>query len=416
MALSNKIFTTLFHPAYDTAAILRETSRWQEQLAPKTIADDHRNDRSIDRRLRIGYVSPHLRDHVVGRNIAPLFQHRDRGQFEVFCYSSGCPPDRFNRKFRELADEWREIGTSTDDDAAAQIRQDEIDILVDTSLHLAGNRLPIFARKPAPVQVTCFGYPGTTGLKAIDYRLTDPYLDPFGACDDAYTEASIRLAHSFWCYDPQAMDVANCPEPGPLPALAAGRITFGCLNNFRKINDAVVQLWARVLGRVPSSRILALAPRGRHRARLAKRFGELGVAAERVDFIDRESHKRYLESYRRLDIALDTFPYNGHTTSLDAYWMGVPVVTRIGATVVARAGYSQTCNLGLSELAAETDDQFVAIASSLAADLPRLSEIRSSLRSRMRASPLCDAAEWTRGIESAYREIWKDWCVRKGGK
>jgi predicted O-linked N-acetylglucosamine transferase (SPINDLY family) len=413
VALSNKVFTIMFHPAYDSARILHELKQWERQFAPQTPGGTHPNDPSPQRRLRIGYVSADFRDHVVGRNVLPLLQRHDRAKFQLFCYSNDSPPDRFNQQFRALADEWREIAAWPDDKLAEQIRADKIDVLVDLSLHLAGSRLAVFARKPAPVQATFGGYPGTTGLAAVDYRLTDPYLDPPGAGDDAYAERSVRLPHSFWCYDPAAMEVADAPEPGPPPAVKAGRITFGCLNNFRKINDRVLELWAGVLKQATSSRILLLAPRGSHRAALVDRLGQWGVHPDRIGFIDRGSRAQYLDSYRLIDIALDTVPYNGHTTSLDALWMGVPVVTLIGQTVAGRAGYSQTTNLGLPDLAARTDEQFTAIALALANDLPRLAELRGSLRRRMRASPLCDGAGWTAGIEAAYRQMWQQWCDRR---
>jgi len=413
VALGNRVFTIMFHPAYDSARILHELKQWERQFAPEIPGGTHPNDRSPQRRLRIGYVSADLRDHVVGRNVLPLFQRHDRAKFQLFCYSNGSPPDRFNQQFRALADGWREVAAWPDDKLAAQIRADRIEILVDLSLHLGGSRLAVFAHKPAPVQVTFGGYPGTTGLAAMDYRLTDPYLDPPGASDDAYTERSVRLPHSFWCYDPAAMGVADAPEPGPPPAVAAGRITFGCLNNFRKINDRVLELWAQVLKQAITSRILLLAPRGSHRAALVDRLRQWGVLPERVGFIDRGSRAQYLDSYRSIDIALDTVPYNGHTTSLDALWMGVPVVTLIGQTVAGRAGYSQTTNLGLPDLAARTDEQFTAIALALANDLPRLAELRGSLRRRMRASPLCDGAGWTAGIEAAYRQMWQQWCDQR---
>jgi predicted O-linked N-acetylglucosamine transferase (SPINDLY family) len=413
VALSNKVFIIMFHPAYDSGRILRELKQWARRFAPQTAEGTHPNDPSTQRRLRIGYVSADFRDHVVGRNVLPLLQRHDRAKFQLFCYSNNSPPDRFNQQFRALADGWRDIVAWPDDKLAAQIRADKIDILVDLSLHLARNRLAVFARKPAPVQVTFGGYPGTTGLAAMDYRLTDPYLDPPGVPDDAYTERSVRLPHSFWCYDPAAMEVADAPEPGPPPAIAAGRITFGCLNNFRKINDQVLQLWAEVLKQAIGSRILLLAPRGSHRAALVDHLCQWGVHPDRVGFIEPGLRAQYLDSYRLIDIALDTVPYNGHTTSLDAMWMGVPVVTLIGQTVAGRAGYSQTSNLGLPDLVARTNEQFTTIALALANDLPCLAELRSTLRPRMRASPLCDAAGWTAGIEAAYRQMWQHWCDQR---
>lgn len=409
---SNKIFACMFHPAYDSARLLHEARQWDRQHAPRGSGERPANPGAPGphRKLRIGYVSADFRDHVIGRNVLPLLRERDRAEFEVFCYSDTPDFDRMNRQLRGFADGWRDIAGLPADKVAGQIRDDGVDLLVDLALHTGGNRLPVFALRPAPVQVTFGGYPGTTGLRVIDYRLTDPHLDPPGLHDDEYVERSIRLPHSFWCYDPAAMEVADIAEPGPPPAISAGHVTFGCLNNFRKVNDGSLQLWAKVMARIPGSRLLLLAPLGSHRADLANRMAQWGVTPDRIGFVDRGSRGTYLDSYRLIDIALDTIPYNGHTTSLDALWQGVPVVTLVGATVAGRAGFSQARNLRLTELVADSPEQFIAIASALAGDLPRLAELRASLRGRMRASPLCDAVGWTRGIEDAYCQMWQKWC------
>ena len=304
-----------------------------------------------------------------------------------------------------------EIFRRLDDDQAARIdREDRIDILVDLALHTNGNRLMLFGRKPAPVQVSFAGYPGGTGLGTIDYRLTDPYLDPPGESDRFYVEKSIRLPDCFWCYDPQAMGVANREPVNPLPALTNGKITFGCLNNVWKINDRVLSLWAAVMAAVADSRLIMLVKGEKHRQRICDQLGRLGVAAERIEFVGFQPRGDYLRTYERIDLGLDCFPYNGHTTSLDAFWMGVPVITLIGQTVVGRAGFSQLCNLGLRELAAQTPEAFVKIVQSLTQDLPRLAELRGGLRQRMLQSPLTNAAGFTRNIESAYRQMWRTWC------
>jgi predicted O-linked N-acetylglucosamine transferase (SPINDLY family) len=259
------------------------------------------------------------------------------------------------------------------------------------------------------VQVAWLAYPGTTGLAAMDYRLTDPYLDPPGQQDDWYAETSIRLPDTFWCYDP----LTARPEPGPLPALARGGITFGSLNNFCKVNRSVLALWARVLVALPGSRLLLQCQPGRHRQRVLETLGAGGVAPERIEFAPFRPRADYLALYRQVDVGLDTFPYNGHTTSLDAFWMGVPVVTRLGDTVVGRAGWSQLCNLDLRDLAADSDPAFVRIATRLAGDLPALAELRAGLRARMEASPLMDGARFTRSMESAYRKMWEHWCAHQ---
>jgi protein O-GlcNAc transferase len=283
------------------------------------------------------------------------------------------------------------------------IRRDRIDILVDLTLHMADNRLLVFARKPAPVQVTWLGYPGTTGLETIDYRLTDPYLDRPGETDALYAEKSIRLPHTFWCIDPEALGAVNMPDVNPLPAMRDGCFTFGCLNNFCKVNQPLLELWARVLDAVPRSRMLLLAPPGSRRDWVRQTLGD------RVDFLSRDSRLNYLRYYNQIDLGLDTLPYNGHTTSIDSMWMGVPVVTLIGKTVVGRAGFSQLSNVGLTELAATTPEQFIEIARKTAADLPKLAELRRTLRQRTRSSPLMDGERFARDIESAYRRMWAEY-------
>ena len=294
------------------------------------------------------------------------------------------------------------------------IRADGIDVLVDLTLHMAGNRLLVFARKPAPVQVTFAGYPGGTGLEAMDYRLSDPHLDPPGVSDRDYREKTIRLPHSFWCYDPEAMNfgLSSEPEVSALPVLKSGEVTFGSLVNFGKVNGQVLRLWAEVLKNVAGSRLLLLAPEGSHRATTLELLGREGIAPSRVAFASRQPREAYLRLYDRIDIGLDTFPYNGHTTSLDALWMGVPVVTLVGKTVVGRAGLSQLTNLGLTEFVARTREEFVEIATRLAADHQWLAELRAGLRSRIRNSPLADAASFSRAVEDAYRKMWSDRCTQ----
>jgi predicted O-linked N-acetylglucosamine transferase (SPINDLY family) len=294
----------------------------------------------------------------------------------------------------------------SDQQVADLVRSDQIDILVDLTMHMGNNRLLVFARKPAPIQVTWLAYPGTTGLSTIDYRLTDPHLDPPGLFDACYAEGSLRLPETFWCYDP----LTDQPPVNGLPAIANGYLTFGCLNNFCKVNDGCLALWANVLQAVPQSRLLLLAPRGQARDWVLARLQQQGIAAERVDFADKQPRLEYLKLYHRIDVDLDPVPYNGHTTSLDAFWMGVPTLTLIGKTVVGRAGWSQLCNLDLRGWAAETPEQFVSLGVELAGDLQRLSELRASLRARMQACPLMDGPRFARNVEAAFHRMWQDWC------
>jgi protein O-GlcNAc transferase len=405
VAHSNRLYTLYYHPDFNNRRILDEHERWNAQLArPLGPFAPHENDRSPHRRLRIGYVSPNFWGHCQALFTVPLFANHDHRDFEIFCYSDVKSPDVLTARLRTGADVWRSIVGIDDEQAAQIIRRDRVDILVDLTLHMAENRMLLFARRPAPVQVTWLGYPGTTGLDAMDYRLTDPYLDPPDETDAAYAEKSIRLPHTFWCIDPAALKAADMPDVNSLPALQAGHVTFGCLNNFCKVNQPLLKLWARVLDAVPGSRLVLLAPPGSRRQWVGQTLGD------RVDFVSRQSRERYLKYYHRIDLGLDTLPYNGHTTTLDSLWMGVPVVTLVGRTVVGRAGLSQLSNVGLAELAATTPEQFVELAAILAADLPRLAGIRRTLRDRMRASPLIDAARFARDIESAYRQMWLTWC------
>ncbi|HEX5242872.1 MAG TPA: tetratricopeptide repeat protein [Tepidisphaeraceae bacterium] len=407
---SNLLFALLFHPDFNSTQILEENRRWNDQYAAplKSLATPHANDRSPDRRLRIGYVSGELRDHPVGRSMMPLLEQRDREAFEVFCYADVRRADEVTRRLQSSANIWRDITRLPDAALVQQIRADRIDILVDLAMHLGGNRLLAFAQKPAPVQVAWQAYPGTTGLWAMDYRLTDPWLDPPGSFDADYSERSIRLRDSFWIYEPISGELSV----NALQALASKDVTFGCLNNFCKINDGVLALWGRVMTEVASSRLILLAPHGSARQRVLNTLGQHGINPNRIEFVGLQPRPQYLQTYHRIDIGLDTFPYNGHMTSLDSLWMGVPVVTLIGQTVVGRAGWSQLNNLGLADLAAQTPEQFVEIAVNLANDLDRLAELRRSLRSRMEASALMDRKRYAQSAEIAYRQMWREWCEK----
>jgi protein O-GlcNAc transferase len=405
-AQSNRLYTLYYRPGLGAKAILEEHRQWNDRIAKPLgqAQKPHENDRSPDRRLKIGYVSPNFWGHCQALFTVPLFSNHDRQNFEIHCYSDVKAPDATTGRLRGWANSWRNIVGLSDDQAAEMIRNDHIDILVDLTLHMAENRILLFARKPAPVQVTWLGYPGTTGLETMDYRLTDPYLDPPGEFDEDYVENSVRLPHTFWCVDREAMEGPNVPDVNALPAIEGGHITFGCLNNFCKVNQPLLELWKRVLDAVPNSRMLLMAPRGSCREWVRQTLGE------RVDFVQRANRSDYLKFYHRIDVGLDTLPYNGHTTTLDSLWMGVPVVTMMGETVVGRAGFSQLSNLGLTDLVTRTPDEFVKCASDLAADLPRLTELRRTLRDRMRSSSLLDGAGFAVDIEAAYRSIWKLYC------
>jgi predicted O-linked N-acetylglucosamine transferase (SPINDLY family) len=413
--LAHNLLATLhLDPNATPGSLLAAHVQWASQYSHLAPIQPHHQGPSPDRKLRIGYVSPDFRDHPVGRFILPLLTHHDRKKFEVFCYADVEHPDAITEQIRANAATWRQTTGLTDDRLAALIRDDDIDILIDLTLHYDGSRLLTFARKPAPVQIAYLAYGSTSGLDAMDYRITDPYLDPLPP-DEAtaqeydrtrYSERSLWLQKSYWCYTapPQA------PQVAPLAALSIGHITFGCLNNFAKVSPPTLDLWARLVLALPSSRIHIASPRGSHRAQVHARFANLGILSERVVFIDRLRYQDYFAAYNAIDIALDPFPYNGGTTTCDALWMGVPVVTLSGAIAVSRAGLSILSNAGLPDLAVNSPDAYIETALHLASDLPRLAKLRAELRSLMLNSSLLDAVGFTRDMESLYRKTWTRWC------
>ncbi|MCG5075535.1 tetratricopeptide repeat protein [Paraburkholderia tagetis] len=402
----------------DPQALLDECRRFAARYEPPVLeaarAQPHlaqpspESDLAHGRRLRIGYVSPDFRSHCQALFTVPLLSRHDRAAFEIVCYASVAKPDAMTQHLKTLVDVWRDVHTLDDAALAQQIRDDRIDILVDLTMHMAAGRRLLFARRPAPVQVAWLAYPGTTGSTAMDYRLTDPWLDPADepGRDALYSERSLRLPDAFWCYDAQVAGLAV----NALPAAGGAPFTFGCLNNPAKISDHALRLWSGVLAAVPHARLLLLAPPGVPRETLKARARAQGIDPERVMFVGQQARSLYLETYHRIDVALDSFPYNGHTTSLDASWMGVPVVTRTGRSAASRGGWSIAANLGMPELVAHTDEDFVRIAVELAHDLPRLAALRAGLRARMEASPLMDAPRFAANIESAYRRMWRAYC------
>ncbi len=409
-AWSNLLYSLYFCEDYNASAIYEEHRRFDSQLAAPLapIIKSHLNSRDPKRRLRIGYVSPDFRHHCQAFFTLPLLAKHDHQNFEIFCYSDVVSPDRVTAQIQRHADSWRNIKGLPDTQVADLIGQDQIDILVDLTMHMAGGRPLLFARKPAPIQICWLAYPGTTGLSAMDYRLTDRYLDPPELNDTLSAEESIRLPESFWCYDPFGLELPI----NSLPAPTNGYVTFGSLNNFCKINPTVLRLWSRVLRSVDRSRLVILAPEGIARERTLEAFTQQGISSDRITFFAKQPLQQYLALYNSIDIGLDTIPANGHTTSLDSLWMGVPVVTMVGRTAIGRGGFSQLSNLGLAELISTSPDEFVAVASQLAADLPRLAMLRAGLRERLRNSPLMNATSFARNVETAFRQIWQRWCSR----
>jgi predicted O-linked N-acetylglucosamine transferase (SPINDLY family) len=393
----------------DLFAAHREWDERYGQRVPRFTA--YTNDRDPARRLRIGYFSPDFRQHANVYFVEPLLRGHDRQKVEVFCYAQVMRPDLVTTRLQGLADHWVVTVGLSDQRLAERIRTDGIDILVDVPGHMANDRLLVFARKPAPVQVTWLGYPDTTGLKAIDYRLVDAVTDPAGEADAWASETLVRLEDGFLCY----RGLRDGPEPTPPPCLRTGTVTFGSFNNPAKLSTATFDAWAKLLSRLPQARLLLKGipfADAATRALFLDRLGERGVPAERVELMAwHPGPAEHLALYHRVDIALDPFPYNGTTTTCDALWMGVPVITLRGHRHAGRVGASLLTQVGLTDLISDSIEEYVEIAVALAGDPGRLDGLHRILRPRMAASPLCDEGAFASKMEAAFRSMWQHWCA-----
>ena len=409
VARSNLISALSYRSDYDTSALFSEYVRWGElhgrdpmELMP------HNNVPDEKKRLRIGYVSPDFRHHPVGYFIEQILAHHDKSSFEIYCYSNRTINDDVTQRLRRHADHWCDIVGQPDEAVIQKIRNDGIDILIDLAGHTMGHSLMVFAQKPAPVQATWIGDPATTGLPAMDYIIADRFAIPTQE-EQYYVEKVVRLPNAYECFSPPDYPI----EPGPLPALTTGRITFGCLNNNSKINDAVIACWSKLLHSLPEARLYlkytAYSDPG-VRQRYRELFTGHGIDTDRIILSGYSPREEFLSAYGEVDIGLDPFPYNGGLTTLEAMWMGVPVVSLHGNRFVSRMGETLLINTGLTECVVDSEDDYIAKAISLASDLPRLADLRSRLRSQLLNSPVCDGAGFTRDLESAYRKMWETWC------
>lgn len=410
IAHSNLVFCLNYDPGCEPADLFREHRRWAERHAAATPFAAHSNDPDPNRRLRLGYVSPDFRGHPVAFFLEPVLEAHRREAFEVTCYSNVARPDDLTARFAALADHWRPIHGLPDGQVADEIRADRIDILVDLAGFTTGGRLLVLARKPAPVQVSWLGYPNTTGLPTVDYRLTDAWADPPGETDAWHTEELVRLPRGFLCYRPPG----DAPPAGELPSLGAGRVTFGCFNNLAKVTPGAIAAWAAILDRLPGSRLVLkskpLADAGARR-QIQEEFLRQGIPEPRLVLMGPiPAHSHHLQLYNEIDIALDTFPYNGTTTTCEALWMGVPVITVAGRRHASRVGASLLWNVGLPELIARSADESVELAVALARDGERMRRLRAGLRDRMARSALTGASAFTEALEQAYRRMWRRWC------
>ena len=369
----------------------------------------HQNIPEPDRRLRIGYVSPDFRRHPVAYFLEPILRCHQRSRYEVYCYDSNGLADEVTGKIRAQADHWRNIANVSATHAAQQVAADQIDILVDLANHSRGNRLDIFAKKPAPIQATWLGIPQTTGLGSMDYRITDDLRDPVGLTDSIHSEVLLRLPGGDIAFDADP----TWPAINALPASANGFLTFASFNNLSKVNPAVISLWAQMLLVIPEARLLiAAAGDGDDElsAAVRARFSSLGIAGERLGFVGRPTLAAFLSLHHQVDVALDPFPCTGVTTTLHSLWMGVPVITLAGDTPISRGGAGILGRLKLEALVAQTQEQYIAIALRLAADHKYLAQLRHSLRDQISTSTFFDPDTVTNSLESAYRQIWRRWC------
>ena len=389
----------------------REWAQRFETPVMEAAAFAQRN-REPQRRLRIGYVSGDFTRHPVGFLLRNILGQHDKKHFSIHCFSMAIRDADVLPELRTAADQWEDVFYQSDEELVRCIRDAQIDILVDLSGHTAFHRLLAFARRPAPVQVEWIGYFHSTGMSSIDYFITDPFTSPAGS-GQLFSEVPVHLPHTRFCYGPPAY----APEVGPMPALKNGYVTFGSFNRLPKLTDETLLAWCGILLAVPGSRLVikssALSESG-IRERLLARFAERSIAPHRLDLRESSNHPEMLAEYGDIDIALDTFPFNGGMTTLEALWMGVPVVTLAGDTVVSRQSVSVLANLGLEqELAFADGAAYINGAVALAFDLQRLSLMRQQLRPRMADSPLRDAAQFTRDLEALYRRMWQAWCDGK---
>jgi predicted O-linked N-acetylglucosamine transferase (SPINDLY family) len=407
---SNLLLGLNYTPGVTAADLAAAHAEWQERhaVAWKASWRAHENSRDPERTLRLGFVSGDLWEHPVGHLVAPLLEQLDRRACQVICYYDNARNDRITVRIRNTADLWRSVCGVPDQALAEQIRADGVDVLFDLAGHTALNRLGVFARKPAPLQITWAGYVGTTGLEAMDYLLADRFEVPEGA-EVHYRESILRMPDGYICYGPPA----DVPEVGPLPALAHDQFTFGSFNNPAKLNAEVVALWSRVLGRVPNSRLMFKyrgcdnVPVQDHFRRL---FAQHGIGPERLEFVAPSLHCGVFTAYNQVDLGLDPFPYSGGLTTCEALWMGVPVITCPGSSFASRHTLTHLSNAGLGQFVARDFEHYVELAAEWAGDLPRLAALRAGMRAQVAASPLCDTKRFAANFQRVIRAAWHRWA------
>ncbi|MEM9445113.1 MAG: tetratricopeptide repeat protein [Verrucomicrobiota bacterium] len=405
---SNLLFYMNMDPAYTNEKLFAEYKNWNKLHTQDCVVyDKYLNSLNTEKQIRLAFVSPDLRNHVVGHIIQPFFKHYDRNRFQITCYYNHNSKDQHSEEIRSLVDKWYDVFDLTNDALAEKIHQEKIDILVDMVGHMNGNRLMAFAQRPAPIQVTQTGFPNTTGLSAMDYRISDFYLDPPGLTDDYHSEKIIRLDSPGILYNPPE----NSPPVAAAPFLENGHITFGCLNNYVKVSELAVKTWSLILNALPDSKLLLLVAEGEDVTEaLHRRFLKYSISPDRIQPAPLCDRENFLLLHHHVDIALDPFPYTGFFSSVEALWMGVPVITISGKNGGERHGVSIYNYLERTEWIADSYQEYIRIALKLAKDKQILQKTRQELRQEVQNSPLIDGQLFTREISKVYSEMWKNWC------
>ncbi|MCP4266363.1 MAG: tetratricopeptide repeat protein, partial [Candidatus Brocadiaceae bacterium] len=407
---SNIIQAHIYHDESDPEAILKTAEEF-DKICVHHPTCTHNNKTNPSRRLRVGYLSPNFSHHAVGQFIRPVLKAHNHDMFEIFGYSNTQQPDNVTEDIETLCDHWHSTNTMKDDELARKINQDGIDILVDLACHSPNSRLAALAYKPAPIQISWLGFNATSGLGEIDYALTDTV-----ACPDEeehyLTETPLRLPKGVFCYLP----FKGNDEPAIIDTSRKNKdIIFGSFNKLAKVNPTTLQLWSEVLKSVPNSRILfksKLLNSASTRQLFLDRCNSHGIPAERVEVLPFDNNPdSYMNDYQKIDIHLDTTPCNGGITICDSLWMGVPMVTLSSPGITARLSASILTQLGLKKWIAQTPEQFVKIAKSLASSRKKLDKQRTDLRARIKSSPLYDAKGYAEQLETAYRQVWQEWCA-----
>jgi protein O-GlcNAc transferase len=408
-AHSNLVYALNFTDEFSLEEIFNEHREWARRHADPLTATvrPHANSRTTGRALRVGYVSANFRDHAVTYFFESTLMHHDRTRVSVYCYSDVERPDAHTERLRHADCVWRDIAGQDDESVSELVRRDEIDILVDLTGHTDNHRLLAFARKPAPVQVTWNGYANTTGMTAIDYRITDALADPPGMTEHLHSEKLVRLPEIYMAFTPPAAS----PDVSAAPIREAGHISLGSFNALSKVTPRVIRVWSDILRALPRAQLLmCTVPAGRTRERVIREFASHGISDARLELLPKLPFHQFLAAQSRVDIALDPFPFSGTTTTCQTLWMGVPVVTLAGMSHVSRVGVTMLSNVGLRQCVAEDENDYVRSAIALATDTPRLREMRSGLRERMLLSPLTNGARLTRFLEDVYAKMWEDYC------